>query len=76
MKFLAGITFFGSMATGLSIHLTKRASPLSVEIGVVHNTNIEASITNNGEDAIKILKTGSIFDSTAVEKDSIFAGGK
>jgi len=76
MKFLPGIALFGSMAAAMSIDLTQRASPLGVEISVVDNANIQAVITNNGETVLKILKTGSILDSTAVEKSSIFAGGK
>ncbi|KAJ4366012.1 hypothetical protein N0V85_009232 [Neurospora sp. IMI 360204] len=73
MKFLAGLSLIASVASAMSVDLTQRGSPLDVKIQVVGNTNVKASITNTGKDPLKVLKTGSILDTAAVEKTQIFS---
>ncbi|KAK3314168.1 Deuterolysin metalloprotease family-domain-containing protein [Apodospora peruviana] len=73
MKFLSVLAIFGSMAAAVSIDLNQRATPLSVNIEVVDNSNVKATITNTGKTALKVLKPGSILDSTAVEKSVVFS---
>ncbi|KAK1777215.1 Deuterolysin metalloprotease family-domain-containing protein [Copromyces sp. CBS 386.78] len=73
MKFLAGLSLIASVASAMSVDLTQRGGPLDVKIEVVGNTNVKASITNTGMEPLKVLKTGSILDTAAVEKTQIFS---
>lgn len=73
MKFLTGLSLIASVASAMSVDLTQRGGPLDVKIEVVGNTNVKASITNTGKEPLKVLKTGSILDSAAVEKTQIFS---
>ena len=72
MKFLASISFLASLAGAVSVDLARRDSPLEVKLEMVGNTVVKASITNNGNTDLKIFKTGSILDSTPVEKVGVF----
>ncbi|KAK0610621.1 Deuterolysin metalloprotease family-domain-containing protein [Bombardia bombarda] len=72
MKF--SLALFASVASAVSVDLSKRASPLAVEINVVDNSNVVASITNTGSTPLKVLKTGSILDNSHIEKTEIFSG--
>ena len=72
MKFLAGLSLLASLASAMSVDLSQRNGPLDVKIEVVDNTNVKATITNTGNETLKVLKTGSILDTAAVEKTRIF----
>lgn len=74
MKFLTGLSLVAS-ALAVRIDVTKRDSPLKVEIQSVGNSAVKAVVTNTGSEPIKLMKTGSILDSKAVEKAEIFSGG-
>lgn len=76
MKFLASISALVSLAGAASVDLGKRSdSPLEVKLEMVGNTVVKASITNNGDEGLKLFKTGSVLDDAAVEKVDIFQGG-
>lgn len=74
MKFFTGLSLVAS-ALAVRMDVTKRDSPLKVEIQSVGNSAVKAVITNTGSEPIKLMKTGSILDKTAVEKAEIFSGG-
>lgn len=71
MKFITGLSLIAS-ALAVSIDLEKRDGPLAVTIESIGNSAVKATITNTGSEAIKVFKTGSLLDSTAVEKAEIF----
>lgn len=74
MKFLTGLSLVAS-ALAVRLDVTKRDSPLKVEIQSVGNSAVKAVVTNTGSEPIKLMKTGSILDQTAIEKAEIFSGG-
>ncbi|KAM4054464.1 deuterolysin metalloprotease (M35) family protein [Hirsutella rhossiliensis] len=52
----------------------KRASsPLKVKIEMVGNSEVKAVIKNEGQESLKVLKTGSILSPVPVEKATVFA---
>ncbi|KAG8156725.1 hypothetical protein KVR01_013330 [Diaporthe batatas] len=73
MKFFTGLSFVAS-ALAVPMEVTRRDSPLKVEIQSVGNSAVKAVVTNTGSEPIKLMKTGSILDQTAVEKAEIFSG--
>ncbi|KAI0016258.1 neutral protease 2-like protein [Xylariomycetidae sp. FL0641] len=73
MKFLSSFTLLASMASAASVG-SKRATPLDVQLEMVGNSQVKATITNNGAEALKVLKAGSILDNAPVEKVQVFQG--
>ncbi|CAJ2505865.1 Uu.00g132590.m01.CDS01 [Anthostomella pinea] len=73
MKFLGSVTLLASLASAASM---KRASPLNVQLEMVGNSAVKASVTNTGADALKVLKTGTILDKAPVEKVQVFQGSE
>ena len=74
MKFLQGLGVFASVASAVSVDLSKRDSPLDVKIQMVDNSIVEATITNTGTETLRLFKTGTILDTAAVEKTEVFSG--
>lgn len=72
MKFAASLCLFGC-ASAARVNVHKRASPVQVKLESVGNSAVKASFTNTGSEPIKIFKTGSVLDSTAVEKAEIYS---
>ncbi|KXJ86457.1 neutral protease 2-like protein [Microdochium bolleyi] len=70
MKFLSFIAL-ASMAMAAPSN-KKRADALDVTIEQVGNTEVRAIIRNNGVSNLKVLKTGTILDSSATEKVQVF----
>lgn len=73
MKFLAIASALASLATAARVDLSKRDTPLDLQLEMVGNTGIKASLTNNGESALKVVKTGTILDNAATEKVEVFS---
>jgi len=74
---LTGISLFATVAAAMSIDMSRReSSPLDVKIEMEGNSKVHASITNTGDAPLKVLKTGSILDNTAIEKSEVYSGGK
>ncbi|EKG20509.1 Peptidase M35 deuterolysin [Macrophomina phaseolina MS6] len=75
MKFFTGLSIaaLASAASAVSLNLNKRDTPLDVKLEMVGNTEVKATVTNNGESAIKLFKTGSFLDTAAVEKVEIYS---
>jgi deuterolysin len=73
---LKGLFVFASVASAVSVNLSKRDYPLDVKIQMVGNSIVRVTITNMGTDILRLFKTGTILDSTAVEKTEVFSGCK
>ncbi|OJD38964.1 peptidase m35 deuterolysin protein [Diplodia corticola] len=72
MKFLTGsILALATVVSGISVDLNKRDTPLDVKLEMVGNSEVKATLTNNGDSALKLFKVGSILDKTAVEKTEV-----
>lgn len=74
MKFLAGFVALASMAAAAP-NPRGGPTPLDVQLEMAGNSAVKATITNNGKNNLKVLKTGTIFDSSAVEKATVSANG-
>ncbi|KAI1082412.1 neutral protease [Whalleya microplaca] len=72
MKFFGSVTLLASLASAAS--MGKRDSPLDVQLEMVGNTGVKVSVTNTGDDNLKILKSGTILDKAPVEKVQVFQG--
>ena len=76
MKFLACVSAVTTVVSALSIQAGKRDSPLQVNLEVTGNTDVNATVTDTGSTPLKVFKTGTILDSTLVEKTAVFSGCK
>lgn len=74
MKFFATVTLLASAASAAVLDVTKRDVPLAVTLEKTGNTQVKATVVNNGKEAIKVFKTGTFLDSAAVEKVDVFQG--
>lgn len=74
MKFLPLVSL-AVIASAVVVDITKRDSPLDVKLEMVGNTAVKAAITNTGDSDLKIFKTGTFLDNSAVEKVEVFQGG-
>lgn len=75
MKLLAGLAL-ASMAVAAPLVEKRAPTPLNVSLEMQGNSKIKAVITNNGKSNLKLLKSGTFLDSTAVEKAQVYSGGK
>lgn len=73
MKAAAIVSSLAALANAAAVNL-RGQSPLTVEIEQVGNSEVKATITNTGDAALRILKAGSILDSSPVEKAKIAQG--
>lgn len=76
MKFIASLPYLAALANALAVDLSKRDSPINVELEMVSNSEVKAKITNTGSEALNVFKTGSILDSRPIEKTAVTVGGK
>lgn len=54
----------------------KTPSNVDVKLEIVGNSEVKATIANNGKDDIRIFKPGTILDKSAVQKVKIAADGE
>lgn len=73
MKFFAGLAALASLAAAAP---SGAPTPLDVKLEMAGNSQVKATITNNGKQNLKIFKAGTIFDNTPVEKVNIATAGK
>lgn len=74
MTILLGLSMLVSvLAVSIPDH-HRRATPLEVTVESTGNSALKASITNTGSEPLRLLKTGSILDSAAIERAEIFSG--
>lgn len=72
MKFLSTLVL-ASMAVAAP---SKRApTPLDVKLEMVSNSEVKATVTNNGKNNLKLFKSGTFLDSAPVEKVTVLSGG-
>jgi deuterolysin len=65
-----------SYASATAININKRASPLSVVLTASGNSEVKVAVTNNGEEALNLLSTGTFLDEVnPVEKVAMYAAG-
>lgn len=76
MKLFATVTLLVSAASAAVLDVTKRDVSLAVTLEKAGNTQVKATVVNNGKEAIKVFKTGTFLDSAAVEKVDVFQGCK
>ncbi|KAK8094810.1 deuterolysin metalloprotease protein [Apiospora hydei] len=74
MKFFATVTLLASAASAAVLDVTKRDVPLAVTLEKTGNTQVKATVVNNGKEAVKVFKTGTFLDDAAVEKVDVFQG--
>ncbi|RYP92462.1 hypothetical protein DL770_001408 [Monosporascus sp. CRB-9-2] len=76
MKLIASLPYLAALANAAAVKLGQRAalSPLDVKIEMVGNSQIKASITNTGDSALRVFKTGSILDPRPIEKVKVSHG--
>lgn len=53
----------------------RRSEPLNVQLEMTGNTAVQAVITNVGNEALKIFKTGTFLDKAPTEKVQVFKNG-
>lgn len=79
MKAAAVVSCLATLANAAVVSLDKRtassASPLDVKIEHVGNSEVKATITNTGTSSLRVLKAGSLFDESPVEKTKVSQGG-
>ncbi|KAK2601514.1 hypothetical protein N8I77_010961 [Diaporthe amygdali] len=75
MKFIASFPYLAALANALAVDISKRDSPINVEIEMVSNSEVKAKITNTGSEALNVFKTGSILDNRPIEKTAVSVGG-
>lgn len=76
MKLLAWLSMLVTVVA-VSFQKDRRQDTLlRVAVESVGNSALKASITNTGSESLKILRTGSILDSRAVERAEVFSGCK
>lgn len=62
------------VASALSIRAEDK--PLSLTISQFGNTAIKATLTNTADQALKLLRSGSILDDNLIQKSHIFSAGE
>ncbi|PTB69175.1 hypothetical protein BBK36DRAFT_1134696 [Trichoderma citrinoviride] len=71
MKFISGLIALAALASAAP---GKAPTPLDIKLESAGNAEIKAVITNTGKNNLKIFKTGTILDSSPVEKVKISSG--
>jgi hypothetical protein len=76
MKF-SSIISLASLASAAPYFHSNEGSPdaLNVKLEMVGNSDVKASITNNGNAKLRLLRTGTILGNTPVEKVQVAQNG-
>ncbi|KAH7324206.1 Deuterolysin metalloprotease family-domain-containing protein [Stachybotrys elegans] len=73
MKFFVGLTALVSLALAAP---SKAPTPLDVKLEKIGNSQVKATVTNNGKNALKLFKSGTLLDSVANEKAIVTSGSE
>jgi deuterolysin len=76
MKSFIQLTLAAMVAcvSATAINVNKRASPLSVVLTASGNSEVKVAVTNNGEETLNLLSTGTFLDEVnPVEKVAMYA---
>lgn len=76
MRLLAGVAALVGLVSAASVDLSKRDTPLEVKLDHAGNSLVHASLTNKGDEALKLFTTGTFLDEKAVEKVQVYSGSK
>ncbi|OAQ76930.1 peptidase m35 deuterolysin protein [Purpureocillium lilacinum] len=74
MNALAKVLAFAAMVAAAPSAENRGPSPFEVKLEMLGNSEIKATFTNKGNNRLKILRTGSILDTSSVEKAKVFSG--
>ncbi|KAJ6443756.1 metallo-endopeptidase [Purpureocillium lavendulum] len=72
MKFLAGLAALASVAAAAP----SAPTPLDVKLEMTGNSQVKATITNTGKNNLRVFKTGTILDKSAIQKVQITGQGQ
>lgn len=73
MKVFASLAILATVVSAAPTTGKNRApSPLDLKLEMLGNSAVKATLTNTGKNSLKVLRTGSILDSTTVEKAKVF----
>ncbi|UNI22275.1 Deuterolysin [Purpureocillium takamizusanense] len=75
MNTLAKLLALAAFAAAAPSVGNRGPSPFEVQLEMRGNSEVKATFTNKGKDAVKVLKTGSVLDTSSVEKAKVFSGG-
>lgn len=75
MKFLSFVTM-ASIALAAPSMEKRAPTPLKVELELLGNSEVKATVTNTGKKNLKVLKAGTLLDDAPVEKAQVYTGGK
>jgi hypothetical protein len=73
MRAITIISCVTTLAKAAAVNF-QEAPLLVVKIEQVGNSEVKASITNTGNEALRVLRAGSILDSSPIEKVKVFQG--
>lgn len=76
MKFLAGLALASLAFAAPAVQKQRAPTPLDVKLELQGNSKVKAIITNHGKNNLKVLKSGTFLDNSAVEKAQVFSGGR
>ncbi|KPM39605.1 Neutral protease 2 [Neonectria ditissima] len=72
MKLLAGLALASLVVAAPAVY-RRAPTGLGVELQMQGNSKVKAIITNNGKNNLKVLKSGTFLDTSAVEKAQVFS---
>ena len=75
MKFVTILSFAVS-ALAVAVDVNKRDSPLSVKLEQSSDAGMKATVTNTGSSDVKVMKAGSLLDTSLIEKTQVFQNGE
>ncbi|KAH6625462.1 Deuterolysin metalloprotease family-domain-containing protein [Boeremia exigua] len=74
MKFQLSVAALAAVASAASVDVNKRATPLSIKLESVGNSEVKIAVTNNGEKVLNLLSKGTFLDEVApVEKVQVYS---
>ncbi|KAH7311629.1 metallo-endopeptidase [Stachybotrys elegans] len=73
MKFIAGLAALVSVALAAP---SRAPTPLDIKLEMVGNSAVKATVTNVGKNSLKLLKTGTFLDTSAVERVTVTSDAK
>lgn len=76
MKFFAGLALASLALAAPAVQKQRAPTPLDVKLELQGNSKVKAIITNHGKNNLKVLKSGTFLDNSAVEKAQVFSGGR
>ncbi|KFA59953.1 hypothetical protein S40285_07946 [Stachybotrys chlorohalonatus IBT 40285] len=73
MKLLVGVATLASLALAAP---SRAPTPLDVKLEKVGNSQVKATVTNNGKNELKLFRTGTLLDNVANQKAIVSSGSE